>query len=407
MEAPAYTLRTSKITGKVVDGNAELDADLALTITGKGNQWVRIPLRFTNSVLREPPTHEGKGDVFFAFEPEGDGYVCWLRAAEKTDHVLKCRFLAKVQELGAESRLSLTAPLATSGKLELQIPEADARATPHSPHGRTSVDVSSSGTGSKIEMLGPAGEFIIAWRGGRDFAETAADHRIGRHAGPQTGKQAPLDLRRAAESPQFRRTARNVQRPTPAGHAAALARSARHAVDRPRAGDRRGHAKANSGRGSADRCKVERAGGHCRWSQNTCRESAAGEQPIEIGGFEIVDAVKHTARSTWWSKGINPRSGSKARTSIGAKTPAKTRPAKVAGDGSITTCNHFLCKCKLCRATRIAVEPLYIVYVENGQLRLDATLKYKVRGTAKAYNLEHEFSRLDDRSRGSGNARPK
>lgn len=391
-EPPAYSLRNAKITGSVRDGKAELDVELTIVITAKSGSWTRVPLRFNSSVLREPPKHDGQGEIFLDFDPDAEGYVCWLKADNQSQHTLRCKFVSQVQELGAESRLPLVVPRATSGSLTLSVPEASAKARAIRRVEDIALDVTSQGGGSRIEMLGPSGEFQIAWRAGGGISQGA------RQTLEATGAAVVKLEGKRRVTAETRLRMRSFGAPLES-FVVRLPPGMRWVpLDQP--GVQFSVLESEVDETSQKQIQIVEV----RLANKTngpidvplfaeyLRETGSTDQPIEVGGFEVVDAVKQRGtielfvegdQSAVWFEGANVH----RIDDVSTTDPRSVKPiARFEYDAQ----PYSLQVQVVPRKTRLTVEPLYIVYVENQQLRLDATLKYKVRG-AKTFSLEHNF----------------
>ena len=60
-------------------GYAELSIQFRILV--RDDQWVRVPLRLDQAVLRAAPECQGPGEQFVHFENDGEGYVAWLHGA--------------------------------------------------------------------------------------------------------------------------------------------------------------------------------------------------------------------------------------------------------------------------------------------------------------------------------------
>jgi hypothetical protein len=389
---PAYVLGTVKIDGKVEGGKAALDVDLSVDITASGNAWVRVPLRFPSAVLREPPKHDGEGKVFFEFDPNGEGYVCWLQAAEKSQHVLHCKFLATLQQAGEEYRLSLSAPHATRGEMTLRVPQAKAQARMTRRAEVEKQDVEADGAGSKISVVGAIGDFQIAWQTTGSEAPKPRQTVVANTSVVvklEGSRRITSEARLKLSSFGTPLSTFAVRLPPGMRLASFDQTTAQLTVLKPE---------------TDGVSKLEVQVVEVRLNTKTngpvevllvaehLREASAPDQPFDVGGFEVLDAVKQWGtvdlvvegeQSAVWVEGANVR-----RTDDPAASEARgIKPvARFEFDAQPFSLQVQLAP----RRTRVSVEPLYVVYVENHQLRLDATLKYKVRG-AKALNLEYDF----------------
>lgn len=392
--SPTYSLGNLKLTGQVINGKAEIDADLKIKIIAKNEAWQRIPLRFASAALREPPQHEGKGDLFIEYEPDGEGYICWLKAAENSEHTLRCRFLAPVQELGAELRLAIAAPRATSGLLNLRVAEAQAKAVViRRTEELTLKDVFADGSGSRLEMPNPAGDFQIAWRAGTSTApqmRQTVDVRSTMLVKMEGKRRVTCEARMKVRSFGAPLEAFTVRLP-PDMHLGQQPEQPglRFTVLEPTIDE----FTQKTAQVVEVRLETKTNSADVTMVAEYVRDSNAGDQPVEVGGFEVIDAVKQWGaldlvvegeQSAIWLEGANIRRMEDAPTADARGVRSLARFEYDAQPFSLQVQ-------AVPRKTRVTVEPLYVVFVEDRQLRLEATLKYQVRG-AKAYNVEYDFA---------------
>ena len=112
-QTPRYSLQSLSINGSVQGAQAELTAKLSILV--RDENWVRIPLRLEQTVLRGAAQYQGAGQQFLHFEEGGDGYVCWIRGGQAQPHTLTLNLLAPVTAVGGETRLKLSTPRAAGG----------------------------------------------------------------------------------------------------------------------------------------------------------------------------------------------------------------------------------------------------------------------------------------------------
>ncbi|HEY2146596.1 MAG TPA: hypothetical protein VGH32_01585, partial [Pirellulales bacterium] len=94
---PHYNLEQLTLDGTAQSDRAEITATLKILLLN--SEWTRIPLHLNKAALREAASYQGGGDEFLQFDAAGDGYVCWLRGGERSEH---------------ELTLKLNVPLATA-----------------------------------------------------------------------------------------------------------------------------------------------------------------------------------------------------------------------------------------------------------------------------------------------------
>jgi hypothetical protein len=176
-EPPRYTLQRMTATGSAAEEYAELNVQFQVLVHDDG--WVRIPLRLDQGLLRGAVNYKGPGEQFLRYEGNAEGYVCWLRGKNDTQHEISLTLLVPLAAMGDETRLKLFIPRATASELKLTVPLADAVAKvsegatllpsapatgggaapaaqppPAAPHTAPRTELSVAGLG---------GEFFLAW----------------------------------------------------------------------------------------------------------------------------------------------------------------------------------------------------------------------------------------------------
>ncbi|HKD36634.1 MAG TPA: hypothetical protein VKB78_07530, partial [Pirellulales bacterium] len=157
---PHYNIEQLTVAGVAQSERAELTVTLKILLLE--SNWTRIPLHLNRAALREPAGYQGGGEEFLQFDPTGDGYVCWLRSGERTEHELTLKFDVPLAPAAGEDRLELSLPRAAASKLSLSVPERNITATA-SPANLV-PDVVHERDGSRISLLGVGGDLSIAWR---------------------------------------------------------------------------------------------------------------------------------------------------------------------------------------------------------------------------------------------------
>ena len=167
-QRPSYSLQKIAITGTCTKEQADLNVHINIQV--REENWVRVPLRLDRGLLREAAQYRGGGEHFLHFEPEGDGYVSWLRGQPNQQHEVILKMLVPLQLGRDETRLRLAVPRATSSELKLKVPLANA--VGRVSERATLQQTANAGNGStEFTVLNPGGDFELAWR--RSGAEVA------------------------------------------------------------------------------------------------------------------------------------------------------------------------------------------------------------------------------------------
>src|SRR5262249_681956 len=124
---PRFSLEQLTVGATAESDHAELTVTFKVLLTD--SEWMRIPLRLNKCALRDPAGYKGNGDQFLQLDPGGDGYVCWLRGAPRSEHELVLKLAGPLAKTAGETRLELSLPRAAASKLTWQVPSADVIAT--------------------------------------------------------------------------------------------------------------------------------------------------------------------------------------------------------------------------------------------------------------------------------------
>ena len=136
-------------------------------------QWVRIPLRLDQAVLREPPQYQGPGEQLLHFEGDGDGYVLWIRGPAGKQQQVTLKMLLPLAVVGDQTSLRLLAPRATTSELKLTVPLVGAAAKVS--EGATLLPPVAGKSETEFTVLGLGGDFELTWfKAGARLAEVPA-----------------------------------------------------------------------------------------------------------------------------------------------------------------------------------------------------------------------------------------
>jgi hypothetical protein len=384
-ETPRYTLQSMVISGTAVGDRAELTAKL--TILTRDESWVRVPLKLPQAALREPAQYEGRGRQLLTFEEGGDGHVAWIRGAADQSHVLTLRVIVPLVVAGAQTRLRFSAPRDNYSELRLKVP-GEGWLAQASEGATVSPAAKPSEGGSEFTVLGLGGDFELSWQpsGPQAVAGQPVLEAIGAVLVRIDDRQAIADARltlRGYGEPFDRVRVRLPPGATLQG------------------GDAAGYWVAPS------EAKAPAAGGRqtviVRWPKKTVgpvevhlttRQPAerAPAEGAELAGFEVLEASRQwgyvaVAAQGDWQIDWGPRRDVRQVDSL----PEALRQEAGAAGFEYFRQPYSLCARAVPRLTRITVEPEYTILVEAAQVRLEALLKYAVRG-AKVSALDIDLA---------------
>ncbi len=375
-EPPSYALQELLISGSATATRAELNVTLTLRLQQSG--WVRVPLLFSNSILREPPVYEGSGELFLTCDPDGGGYVCWINGPREPTHRLTLKLTAPVRELGNEVRLALQPPRAASSELELRVPIADAAATVSDG----SLTVKQEGGETRFLVNGVSGDFQLAWT--------------------KAAAAAPVETRPVLRA-DVKTTIRVEGVREVSGDVRLTVTSLRGAIDSfavrlppgtqlfPTQPNQTGYrltevAGADESQGTLVQVKLDRAQVDAETVQLLTEMTPAGSGKVpefEVGGVEVEGAVRQATVIDVVVDGdlsMTAKPGPNVQRTI---VPEESRSAIAARYESFRR-THSLRIQVAAQEVQVGVEPFYVLQVEPNRVRLTATLKYKVRGRSAA-----------------------
>jgi hypothetical protein len=160
-EPPRYSIQRMTAIGAAGAENVELQIRFHVSVLN--DDWVRIPLRLEQGVLRGAAQYKGQGEHLIHYEAEGEGYVCWVRGAANSEHEIALTLLVPLAGKGDQPRLKLFLPRTTASELQLTVPMADAIGTVSD--GATAISSTAlHGNATALNVVGLGGEFELSWR---------------------------------------------------------------------------------------------------------------------------------------------------------------------------------------------------------------------------------------------------
>ncbi|MEE8452616.1 MAG: hypothetical protein V3R99_11900, partial [Thermoguttaceae bacterium] len=375
-QRPRYSIQQMSAVGRADAQFAELTIHFKIIV--RDDEWVRVPLRLDAAILRETAEFKGSGEYCLDVDRDADGksrggYVCWIRGLGDQPHELTLKMLVPVTSIGQVSRLRLLAPRATASDLTFTVPVANAT-------GRVSdgarLEPPSDDSGETVfTVRGLGGNFELTWQ---EKAEQVAQQlavlkaegsilvRIDRLRIDTTANLSVTSFDTPFD--QFR-----VR--LPQGAELVPLSPTGYSVEEI----------------SADLVEVRLDGktsGPVEVRLATTR-SIQPSQSFELGGFEVVSSSGQSAQRQ--SGHVDVVADSDWQVLWGSKSgAARVEPSP--HEGVVAGFDYFVQPYSLSarltpRETRIALEPEYLLLVGAAEVRLEANLKYNVRG-AKAYELD-------------------
>ncbi|MFH1268741.1 MAG: hypothetical protein ABIK89_23700 [Planctomycetota bacterium] len=385
-QPPRYILQSMSASGTAKADYAELK--ISLKLWTRDERWTRVPLGLEQALLlSEPVEYKGGGQCFLHVEEGGKGHVAWVRGAAEGQHELALNVWVPLTTAGDETRLRLSAPPDTNSELRLTVPVAGSV-------GRVSegavLSPPSAAEGDTTELVAQwaGGEFELTWRGAdtqpsgtrpileaKGFVEAKIDQRnvVLETRLTVQGKGRPFDRFRVV----LPRGAELIPGNEPGYTVVEVA-------DRQAAEDE-ALVEVRREKPLPEPMEV-------RLTTRQSRTAAGVGGWFELGGFEVIDAVQQ-----WGHMAVTSAGNGHVRCLAvrGVRQiealPQETQEA-FQGQNVVALFEYFsqpfsLTARVLENKTHVRVEPKYRILVDDGRARLEADLKYTVRG-AQVFALE-------------------
>lgn len=387
---PRYSVQRILASGTADTKQAELAIEFGVLVRKDG--WVRVPLRLDGVLLREPPTYEGPGEQYLHFEEGGKGYVSWIRGRAGERHQLTLKMLARLANVGGETRLELHVPKATWSELRLKvgIPKAVGGVS----QGATLETRSAAETGeTEFKALWRGGDFQLTWHeADAPIAKLpkvleAVGAVLARIDGRSVETEATLSVRSyGAPFDRFRvrlpEDATLVPGSSPDYTVEPVDNAAQPAPSR-----RLVEVRLTKGQTSGP---IE-----VRLATRRSHDPAKPDEWFELAGFEVVEAAQQVGAIRQWGQiavaAVNDWQV-RLRANRGVRQVEVEQLPETLRHEDVIAGFDYLQPCSLTaqvapRKTRISVEPEYLLLVDAHEVRLEANLNYTVRG-AKAFKLD-------------------
>ncbi len=377
--SPRYSLQGLLIQGSARGDQAELKVELTIRVLA--DNWVRVPLRMDQAVLRNPPQYQGPGQHFLHFE-EGAGYVSWIRGGVNQDHRVTLDILVPLTAAGPETRLRLFLPRAANSELKLSTPAAGVVA--RVSEGARLLPAAKPGDSSQLHAVGLGGDFELAWRAGADAPAPAPPvlEAVGAVLARVDGQGITFDAKLTVRS--YSGPFDHVRVRLPKGAQLVPGNASSYTVTPVALGGPTGEdwkvaevrfpGKTTGPEEVRLSSRVEYDVGSAGWS--------------ELAGYEVIGADRQwgylaISAGSDWHVLLGPNRGVRQVDEL----PESLNPRNLAA-----AFEYFMQPCSLAarvvpRTTRIAVEPEYVFLVEAGQVTMQSRLKYTVR-TKKIRTLD-------------------
>jgi hypothetical protein len=407
VDAAGAARQASETGGQRDLKSSHVDLSVTLSIAVETEGWVRIPLGFGQAALRALPDEAGHRRHLVTIEGAEAGqstsqgrrdYVLWLqgRGAGTTEKIV-LNFSVPVSGMGRERRMVLSFPRVAVSEMKLTVPMAEAEA--EVPSGAT-VTAKANGNKTDLVVSGLHGDFDLVWRNaggseaessptvtawGSTITATVVDQRhvefeanlnVRAHGGELTDFEVrlPAGARLAEDKTEEGYTVREVTRGKQETQEGRLVK-----VSFPKP------------------LKDSESTIVTLWANS---DGAAENGQFPLGGFEIPKATSQSGASQSGKVIVREQGEWDVRCEddrgLESISPSEISeaPEEVVEAFSYYKQPFSLALRVFPKQTRVSVEPHYDLSVESGLARLDATLKYTVRGQ-KAYQLKFDLKGWD------------
>jgi len=375
---PDFSLQQLIISGKAGEQTAELTVRIDVRV--RKPDWVRVPLGLGETALAGAAEYVGQGEHFLHYDESTKQYVAWLRGSAGGDHHLKIQVHAPLSTAGEQRKMTLALPRAATSQLALKV-AGGAVVASATPAGLV-PEVTRDDGSSEIRLLGVAGDFVLSWSeqaGARARAESMLETSgtiSVKIDGRSVTTDATLSVRSFGEEfDRFR-----VRLPKGA-----------FLED----GQQNGYTLTSVGGDSSPLAEVrldKPTLGPFEVKLHTERafDLARPSESLELAGFQVLEAAPHrqgghigVVVSGDWQ--VIWENRSRVRQIDEAPEALRHRDLLAAFEYVGQPCS--LTARVAPRRTRIVVDPEYIYHVDAQQTRLEARLKYSIRG-AKVFSVD-------------------
>jgi hypothetical protein len=376
---PDYDLQQLVLSGEVRDDFAEITAHYQVRLST--DQWTKVPLLSGGPVLRGTEEYRGDGKHLVQFDAPSQAYVILLQGPRDSKHEVTLKFSAPLKRIGTQTHLEASFPAAATSSFELRVPRPAIALAGHT--GAAVADLKSDNAKeTQVRLLGLGGPLDLAW----DTNE---------HGTPKTSTTLEANGRILAQidgrSIQFdcSFTVRGLGKEFDEFHIK-LPAGVELAADKRTEGCTLVPNDSNSRLITVRLPKKTVGPVDIRFVAERAYDVTKANSMLELANFEVVESAPHRQfgqiavaidgdwQVSWGAKNrvrqIEDVSEDLQREDVIACFEYFGQPAAL--PVSIAP-----------KRTRISVDPEYIYSVDSHQLRLEARLKYAIRG-AKTSSLE-------------------
>jgi hypothetical protein len=375
--APDYSLQQLVISGEAHEQSAELTVRFDIRV--RRGAWVRVPLGMGGAALDGAADYEGPGDYLLSYDDASDQHIAWIRGSPGTNHRLTFKAQTALVGGGIQQKLSLSLPRAATSRFSLSVRGGNVRAT--AAPNTLSPEVTAEGETSVISVLGVGGDFSLSWLAAPSLA--AQSESVLESSGAILVK---IDGRSVTSDATL--TVRSFGSPFD-----------KFRVKLPKGavltgGEQAGYTLLAAGSMGDPLVEVrldKPTVGPVEVKFVTERAyDVTRPETLELAGFQVVEAAAHrqggqigVVVSGDWQ--VVWESRSRVRQIDEPVEALRRRDLLAAFEYVGQPCS--LAARVVVRRSRISVDPEYVYYVDAYQSRLEARLRYSIRG-AKVFALE-------------------
>ncbi|MCA9223915.1 MAG: hypothetical protein KDA71_26575 [Planctomycetales bacterium] len=389
--APAFAFTSVAVTGTTNGDRVELALVVEGRIAGDRQGYVRVPLGLSDAFLRKPAEYEGDGDLVLEFQPKSGGYVAWIRGQKDSSHKLTMQLLGSIRKLGAERSTRFELPtFPTRLDMTLDMPNAVVEVTEASS--KATAPATNNGETTRVNLETNGGQIELRWRPSRGAvaqaatvleASCASSVRIERIEGRRRirgeanlrvfsygGPIETFDVRLPPDM-EYTPTANpnfSIERLTADAEA------------------------INNGGSTVVRVKWQGAPTsgpiELRLLAESTKSTANGVK-LEAAGFEVLDAARQ------WGHVDFVVDDEYAIEWLERKNARRVRDLPASGVSTKTQARfdydrfpYSLAYRVTAQPARVFVDPVYVLYVRDKQMVLDATLNYTIQGSASGLKID-------------------
>ena|GEM_PF-641483 len=312
-------------------------------------------------------SREAKTEYLLQWE-EGEGYGVWILGAPEWRHRLRFQGAAAIQQVGQQSRLRFRCVRAPVSQMKLRLPGQGLKVEASDPAALVEM-VSVSESASQLKLEGFGGNVELVWypESNLPVASVSAldvtGEAVARLEGEKIVTQTNLFIKVLGQP------CHEVDIRLPDGVKL-------HPISQP---------GCTYTQETSDRIKLhflEKASEHrvrLEWEQRP--GNRAGENWLELGGLEVLGAVKHRGYIAVWGPG---RGHLLWRASASVRQTEQLPPSLL-GEGLLAgfeyTSQPYSLQVRLVsQQVRVSVEPEYRLWVSAREVKLEGFLKYTIRG---------------------------